>query len=356
MDLLQKSFVTYWQPTYNISVDEGMIGFIGRCGFIQYMKDKPTKWGFKMWKLCDSTGYLFSFDLYTGKKVTLKSIFGLSYDVVMNLVSYLPKRTYHLFIDNYYTGIQLLRDLFKRFIYATGTVRPNREGFPPTVRYWHVKKPGDSGYKMKDGLLAVKWKDTKDVFFLSTAHPPTEFRNTRRKKGSGDQELRWTPLCATDYRANMGSVDRHDQYMETYRFNRRSMKWWHPIFLYLIDAAITNIWIVKREYYEKKKKTEFPHKTFRINLIHALAASYTTLTKEQSSTSVDSSIVLEKYHIPVKLPARSTDLCVCGCKRKSHYKCSGCKRTMFIDCFQEYHNGNRCDRKDSARQEWRKIA
>jgi hypothetical protein len=72
MDTLLKSFKTYWRPTYRISVDEGMIGFIGRCSFIQYIKEKPTKWGFKIWKLCDITGYLYCFDIYTGKGDTQK--------------------------------------------------------------------------------------------------------------------------------------------------------------------------------------------------------------------------------------------------------------------------------------------
>ncbi len=270
MNILSDTFKKYWRPTYWISVDEGMIGYIGRCKFIQYIKDKPTKWGFKMWKLCDITGYLWCFDIYTGKENTKKSIYGLAYDVVMNLVKQLPKKTYHLFIDNFYTGVQLLRDLFKMGKYATGTVRKDREGFPKCVANWKVKNPGNSGYAMNDGLLAVKWKDSKDVYMLSTAHPPIEYPQTRRKKGGTEQEERWTPHCAIDYRRYMGGVDRHDQYMENYRFNRRTVKWWHCIFFYLIDAAITNMWIVKKEYLLIHKKIEFPQREFRLNLIHVL--------------------------------------------------------------------------------------
>jgi hypothetical protein len=337
MDILLKTFKTYWRPTYYISIDEGMIAFIGRCAFIQYMKDKPTKWGFKMWKLCDITGYLYCFDIYTGKKDTVKSNFGLAYDVVMNLVKKLPKATYHLFMDNFYTGIQLVRDLLCMNIYATGTVRANREGFPQSVRDWKVKNPGDSGYKMKDGVLAFKWKDTKDVCMLSTAHPPTEYPQTRRKKGTAEQEQRWTPLAAIDYRKYMGSVDRHDQYMESYRYNRKALKWWHPIFFYLLEAAITNMWIVKREYMMSKSKEPISQKQFRINLIHALIDQYAPAPNYNPTTSIQLQNVSAKYHFPVKLEERSTSRCICGCNRRSNYCCSGCKKPIFIDCFAKYH-------------------
>ncbi len=54
MDMLNSSFRKYWKPSDRVAVDEAMIPFRGRISFKQYMKDKPTKWGFKMWKLCDS--------------------------------------------------------------------------------------------------------------------------------------------------------------------------------------------------------------------------------------------------------------------------------------------------------------
>jgi hypothetical protein len=249
----------------------------------------------------------------------------------------LPKATYHLFIDNFYTGIQLLRDLFNMCIYATGTVRSNRQGFPEKVAKYKVKRQGDAVYEMNDGLLAVKWKDTKEVHMLSTAHPPTEYPQTRRKKDAGEKEQRWTPQCAIDYRTYMGCVDRHDQYMETYRFNRRAMKWWHPIFFYLIDAAITNMWIVKKEYLKNKKDISFSQRKFRINLIHALVDQYAPTPKYKSSTSLGIPVGSAKYHFPLKLHERSTSRCICGCGRKSRHVCSGCKKPLFIDCFANYH-------------------
>ena len=52
-----------------VSVDEAMIGFKGRLWFVQYMPNKPTKWGMKAFVLADSaTGYTYNWRLYTGTK------------------------------------------------------------------------------------------------------------------------------------------------------------------------------------------------------------------------------------------------------------------------------------------------
>ena len=61
------SFRSVYVPNREISIDETMIGFKGRLGWIQYMPKKPTKWGIKAWALADSkTGYVWNFSIYTG--------------------------------------------------------------------------------------------------------------------------------------------------------------------------------------------------------------------------------------------------------------------------------------------------
>ena len=51
-----------YQPGQNICVDERMVANKGRYNFRQYMKDKPVKWGMKIWVLaCSLTGYSWDF-------------------------------------------------------------------------------------------------------------------------------------------------------------------------------------------------------------------------------------------------------------------------------------------------------
>ena len=45
---VQVACKAYYVPGKNVSIDERMVAFKGRIGMKQYIRDKPTKWGFKL--------------------------------------------------------------------------------------------------------------------------------------------------------------------------------------------------------------------------------------------------------------------------------------------------------------------
>ena len=98
-----------------------MIGIKCRLSCIQYMPNKPTKWGIKVCVCCDaSTGYIYSFDVYTGADhSTHKSDHGQACDVVMNLSSLLGE-CHIVYTDNFYSSPQLFQDLLDKSILASG--------------------------------------------------------------------------------------------------------------------------------------------------------------------------------------------------------------------------------------------
>ena len=57
-----------YQPMWELSIDERMVKSKARCHLVQYMKNKPVKWGFKYWVVADTSGHTVNFDLYTGKE------------------------------------------------------------------------------------------------------------------------------------------------------------------------------------------------------------------------------------------------------------------------------------------------
>ena len=70
LDLIIPRFESEYIPHKQGSIDKAMIPFKGRLGFTQYMKDKPTKWGIKVFTLCNATnGYVYRLQVYNRKKL-----------------------------------------------------------------------------------------------------------------------------------------------------------------------------------------------------------------------------------------------------------------------------------------------
>jgi hypothetical protein len=77
-----------YQPSQNVAIDERMVKSKHRSGIRQYIRDKPTKWGIKLWVVADSlNGYTYDFNIYAGKVAgQVASVNGLGFDVLTKLM------------------------------------------------------------------------------------------------------------------------------------------------------------------------------------------------------------------------------------------------------------------------------
>jgi hypothetical protein len=62
----ETNFSKFHNPSEHLAVDEVIVKFKGRLIFKQCIT-KKKKFGIKMYKLCDSTGYTYDIDVYLGK-------------------------------------------------------------------------------------------------------------------------------------------------------------------------------------------------------------------------------------------------------------------------------------------------
>ncbi len=131
MDTIHQACKSIYHPRRNVAVDERMVACKANTGMRQYMKAKPTRWGFKLFVLADSLNrYTVDFSVYTGKN-NFPTGHGLSYDAVTSLLDHTFLGSgYNVYMDNFYTSPKLLKDLFAMKFGACGTYRDNRKDCP----------------------------------------------------------------------------------------------------------------------------------------------------------------------------------------------------------------------------------
>ena len=142
----------------------------------------------KSFMLCEDSGYTFSFKIYTGRENVAPQAqeLSLSERVVVYLMQPLLQKGYHLYTDNWYTSLPLYRYLHLQGTLASGTIRNYRKGFPEQAKSAKLRRDEQIACR-SDELLALKFKDKKDVYMLRTIHdhsmvhrPDRRHRNQRR--------------------------------------------------------------------------------------------------------------------------------------------------------------------------------
>ena len=342
-----------------VAVDERIVQSKHRSGIRQYNKDKPTKWGIKLFVLADSkTGYTYSFDVYLGKRGPKPSHMGIGYDTVVRLMNDMTGQGYRVYTDNFYTSIPLLCHLKEIGILGCGVTAANRKYFPKVLKdrkSWSKKaQRGDQRWlRDENDVLIQQWKDNSLVTLLSTIHNGSESSTCKRRQKdakTGGFELKTIqqPKSIQEYNANMKGVDQSDQLIGSYNVLKKVKKYWKVFFFHFLDISIVNAYILFKEY-----KNMFPERTdlqqkgtdqlsFRQALVRQLAdiegGESVPLAVRQTSNS-------EASHLPVFTESRGR------CRVCSHYGdkqgrseilCSNCEVHLCVkknrNCFQIYHS------------------
>ena len=285
-----------YQPDRQLSIDERMVESKARTHFRQYIRNKPTKWGFKFWVLADITGYTIDFDLYVGKSAQI-SAKGLSYDVVMQLLQPYLNQGYKLFCDNFYTSPTLLNDLTQYGVVATGTLNINRKEVPKeisTIRKYADGQPRGSGYYFRatgSQITYTVWRDTKTVVMASTAFPGhSESTVSRRVKdpvsGNSITTDVHCPLMLANYNKYMGGVDKSDQLISYHKISRRTVRYWKTLFYHFIDIMVVNSHIIFNYIALQNNKNPLSENQFRDKLILEIISSYGVTKRSSGGAAV----------------------------------------------------------------------
>lgn len=68
--------------------------------------------------------------------------------------------------DNFYTSVELAETLILQKTHLQGTLRKTRKGLPSAIKT--KLKKGEIVVREKGGIVVGKWREKRDVCFLST--------------------------------------------------------------------------------------------------------------------------------------------------------------------------------------------
>ena len=100
-----------------LAIDETMIKFREKLPFRKYNPGKSSKYGIKLFKICDPDDYTYKVAVYTGKeKGASKNDVRASDGVVLSLSDEYPDEKRTLVVDNYYTNAAIAKKLLHKKI------------------------------------------------------------------------------------------------------------------------------------------------------------------------------------------------------------------------------------------------
>ncbi|XP_050292970.1 piggyBac transposable element-derived protein 3-like [Anthonomus grandis grandis] len=190
LDLLNKKNLQFGIFAFNLSIDEQMVPYFSRHPCKMFIKGKLVRFGFKLWCLCSSNGYLFYSLPYAGAQDKKHSELGLGGDVVMSLLSVVEKPQNHqIFFDNFFSSFKLFGHLKQNGFFATGTIRDNRTSRCPLLDNKKMEKTErgefDASHDANSKISFIRWKDNSVVTVGSNIYniePLTRVKRYNKKQ------------------------------------------------------------------------------------------------------------------------------------------------------------------------------
>lgn len=327
-----------------LSVDESMVPYKGLHSIRQYMKDKPVKFGYKLWALCGEDGFPYHLVIYCGASGEAHGRFGLGGNVVNMMVEEakgMDEANVEFFFDNYFTSYQLIEHLAEQKILATGTVRENRTGGANLImidkKTMKKRERGNFDFACTKDVYIATWNDNSVVQVISNVHQTNPVHTVlRRVKGKGQVPVS-QPRMIKNYNEGMGGVDQLDRLLQSYRPSIHMRKWWWALFVNLLNASVAAAWRFYRMANPEEKMT---HLDFRRNIVMVLIKSKGEPRKsERAVANLPQEIRLDNDgHI-----VENTTQGRCRiCKKNTCKRCAKCLVRLHSDrgkeCWYMYHN------------------
>lgn len=344
MEALQEKFSAFFAPFEDLCIDESLMPWRGRLSFRQYIPSKRHRFGVKMFVLSDvRTGYILRFFVYTRATtaVTIMKEIGFTGSIVIELLKDFLDKGHSLFVDNWFTSPALFEFLLSKRTNACGTVRTNRRGLPKFAKLHQ----GEVDSYHTNTMLALKWRDRRDVHMLSTMHGAELAEAEKVDWKTGEKKKK--PKCVLEHNQKMGLVDKVDIQLSLSESIRKTMKWNKKFFFHLLDLSLRNAYILFCE----NAASTITFADFKRRVVSQLIEEHHTEKSKQGRPTGDNPLRLTARHFIQMLPpttkgSRTQRRChVCANttrrqkrRKETRYMCVECNKALCVEpCFEDYH-------------------
>lgn len=233
----------------HVTIDEQLLGFRGKCPFRQYIPSKPDKYGIKFWCCVDvNSYYIFDAFPYVGRQADEQRQRCVGANVVLELMKPMYGSNRNVTIDNFFTTIQLAKELHSKELTLVGTLRKNKPEIPIDFQSNKNHDVGSSIFFFSDNLTLASYvpKKNKAVLLLYSMHHGN-------KVDTGTEK----PNIVLDYNKTKGAVDTIDEMCHKYSVKRGTRRW--PLFVFygMIYAGAINaliLWETQNPNWNANKK------------------------------------------------------------------------------------------------------
>lgn len=347
---IKNTFKYSFTPYRDLCVDESIMPFKGYLSIKQFIPNKRNRFGIKLFMLCDvKTRYIIDFIIYCGARTEIivdPDNLGVTGGVVTTLLQDLMQANRRVYMDNWYSSPKLYKYLYDRKTYACGTVMLNRMRKANIGQFKTLKK-GEIDVKYSKPLIAIKYKDKRDIYMISTFHDATFGPTNKYCRDTGLPKMK--PEIIIDYNKKKGIVDNTDMMLHSIQCMRKNKMWQKKLGIHLIDLCMLNAHVV----YQIVQGTKKSLAEFQLCVIRQLIEKYKLQELEYSIATTSRSVHclrLSAFHLADHMPeyteGKKSRVCfVCQhttlrkrCRKESRFMCKVCGVTLCINpCFKIYH-------------------
>ncbi|XP_045481006.1 piggyBac transposable element-derived protein 4-like [Harmonia axyridis] len=336
-----------YYPAENVTIDEMLPGFRGRCSFRQYIPSKPNKYGIKIFALVDAKMfYTFNMEIYAGTqpegpfRVSNKPV-----DVVKRLAAPLFGSGRNITADNWFTDFNLIHELKTQRLSYVGTVRKNKRHLPYSFIDLKERTQYSSLFGFNNGTTLVSYipRKGKNVILASSLHIDDNI-----DPSSGNMKK---PEMITFYNSTKCGVDTLDQMCANYNVHRNIKRWPMEIFFAMLNVGGINSQVI----HLCNQLEPLRRRRFLKQLSHELVIEHMRRRSQMTSglhTSIQ--VRLKRFfprddrekspEVPKNRKKRSTCSLEGSKRRLSSYACRKCNNHICLThanmvcnaCFPEY--------------------